>query len=135
GATGYLGTNYAGKVAAAAEALAREDFVFLHVEAPDETSHEGSLHKKIQAIEEFDRNIVGEMLAVARMHDQFRLLVLPDHATPVSLKTHHGAPVPFAVCGTGITREMPLGYSEKSAAGKPVITAVRLFDAFIHGSL
>jgi len=89
GATGYLGTNYAGKVAAAHDALSKEDFVFVHVEAPDETSHEGSLEKKIQAIEEFDKNIVGEVLKFRTEFPDLRILVLPDHATPVPLKTHH----------------------------------------------
>ena len=84
GATGYLGTNYAGKIAAARAALAEEDFVFLHVEAPDETSHEGSLQKKITAIEEFDKNIVGEMLKIQKDIANLQILVTPDHATPVS---------------------------------------------------
>jgi len=135
GATGYLGTNYAGKVDAAVQALSKEDFVFLHVEAPDETSHEGSLQKKIQAIEEFDRNIVGEMLKLSDVHEHFRLLVLPDHATPVSLKTHHAAAVPFAVRGTGINPDDVIAYCEKTAVGKPIMTAIALFDGFIKGAL
>ena len=103
GATGYLGTNYAGKIAAAKEALATEDFVYLHVEAPDETGHEGDLRKKIQAIEEFDRNIVGEILAWAEGRTDVRILVAPDHAAPVATKTHDGKPVPYAVCGSGVS--------------------------------
>jgi 2,3-bisphosphoglycerate-independent phosphoglycerate mutase len=133
GATGYLGTNYAGKVAAAREALKNEDFVFIHVEAPDETSHEGSLAKKIQAIEEFDRHIVGEMLAIAGEKGNLRLLVLPDHATPVTLKTHDAAPVPYAMCGPGVPRGDASEYSERVAAEKPLVSAVELFDQFIKG--
>ena len=133
GATGYLGTNYAGKIAAAREALQKEDFVFIHVEAPDETSHEGSLQKKIQAIEEFDRNIVGEMLAICADEGNVRLLVLPDHATPVAMKTHDAAPVPFAMCGPGIPCGDASAYSEKSAARKPLVSAVDLFEQFIKG--
>jgi 2,3-bisphosphoglycerate-independent phosphoglycerate mutase len=133
GATGYLGTNYAGKVAAARDALRSEDFVFIHVEAPDETSHEGSLKKKIQAIEEFDRHIVGEMVAMATEKGTIRLLVLPDHATPVVTKTHDASPVPFAMCGPGIIGGDALVYSEKAAAGKPIISAVDLFEQFIKG--
>ena len=135
GATGYLGTNYAGKVAAAIDALSRQDFVFIHVEAPDETSHEGSLHKKIQAIEEFDSFIVGEMLKAADALKEVRMLVLPDHATPISLKTHHGSPVPFTACGPGIRPDGGTAYSEKAAAEKPVIVAEKLFEAFINGVL
>jgi 2,3-bisphosphoglycerate-independent phosphoglycerate mutase len=133
GATGYLGTNYAGKVAAAKDALREGDFVFIHVEAPDETSHEGALQKKIQAIEEFDRNIVGEILALSAEHADFRMLVLPDHATPVAIKTHDATPVPYALCGTGIIPDETEAYSEKTAAGKPLMTAVDLFETFIKG--
>ena len=133
GATGYLGTNYAGKVAAAREALLREDFVFLHVEAPDETSHEGSLQKKIRAIEEFDRNVVGEMFSLSAELKNLRLLVLPDHATPVVMKTHDAGPVPFTMCGPGIPSDDAIGYSEKAAEGKPLISAVDLFEQFIKG--
>jgi 2,3-bisphosphoglycerate-independent phosphoglycerate mutase len=134
GATGYLGTNYAGKVAAAKEALATEDFVYLHVEAPDETGHEGDLRKKIQAIEEFDKNIVGEMLAWAGGRTDVRFIVAPDHATPVSTKTHDGKPVPFAVCGTGVSAGGFTAYSERAAAACPVVPAVELFQRFIKGS-
>lgn len=135
GATGYLGTNYAGKVAAACSALAEEDFVYLHVEAPDETSHEGSVQKKIRAIEEFDLQVVGEMLKFQKENPQVRILIAPDHATPVSLRTHHAAPVPYAACGPGIPAEKVPGYSEKTAAGKPVYSGMELFDRFIKGTL
>jgi 2,3-bisphosphoglycerate-independent phosphoglycerate mutase len=134
GATGYLGTNYAGKVAAAREALAKEDFVFVHIEAPDETSHEGSLEKKIQAIEEFDKNIVGEVFGLRDEFPDLRVMVLPDHATPVPLKTHHAAPVPFAVCGPGVDGDGSVSYCEKSAAGKKMYTGVTLFETFIRGN-
>jgi 2,3-bisphosphoglycerate-independent phosphoglycerate mutase len=133
GATGYLGTNYAGKVEAAHKALQEQDFVFIHIEAPDETSHEGSLYKKIQAIEEFDRNIVAEILNLRKEFKDLRILVLPDHATPVSLKTHHAMPAPFAVCGPAVGRGSAAFYSEKAAADKPCITAVSLFETFING--
>ncbi|MGA2507884.1 MAG: cofactor-independent phosphoglycerate mutase [Chitinispirillaceae bacterium] len=135
GATGYLGTNYAGKIAAARAALAEEDFVFLHVEAPDETSHEGSLQKKITAIEEFDKNIVGEMLKIQKDIANLQILVTPDHATPVSLKTHHAAPVPYTACGMGIYPEDISSYCEKTAAGKPVYSGPQLFDRLINGNL
>ena len=135
GATGYLGTNYAGKVAAARSALIEEDFVFLHVEAPDETSHEGSLQKKIKAIEEFDQNVVGEMLKFQKEVPSVRILVAPDHATPVSTRTHHAAPVPYAACGPGIRSENVLSYCENAARGKPVYPGTELFDRFIKGNL
>jgi 2,3-bisphosphoglycerate-independent phosphoglycerate mutase len=135
GATGYLGTNYAGKVAAAQTALEHEDFVFLHVEAPDETSHEGSLQKKIQAIEEFDRHIVGEMLRLARQERGLTIVVAPDHATPVSIRTHSGEPVPFVACGKNITPGSFTEYNEAAAAGTRIFTGPELFDRFVKGTL
>ncbi len=134
GATGYLGTNYAGKVAAAREALLNEDFVYLHVEAPDETGHEGDVHKKIQAIEEFDKHIVGEILALRAEIPDLRILVVPDHETPVSTKTHAGGPVPYAVCGPHVVPGAAAAYTEKEAAWAPVEPAVDLFERFIRGS-
>jgi 2,3-bisphosphoglycerate-independent phosphoglycerate mutase len=134
GATGYLGTNYAGKVAAAAEAMQEENFVFVHVEAPDETSHEGSLEKKLQAIEEFDKHIVGEILKLRHEQTDLRILVLPDHGTWLSLKTHHGAPVPFAVSGPGISPDASATYCERTATGCTMYDGVSLFETFINGN-
>ncbi len=134
GATGYLGTNYAGKVAAARAALAEEDFVFLHVEAPDETGHEGSSAKKIQAIEEFDLHVVGEILKLADEIGDLRILVAPDHATPISTMTHAADPVPYAVCGPGVEPGGAEAFSEASAAKEPIEPAVALFERFIAGA-
>jgi 2,3-bisphosphoglycerate-independent phosphoglycerate mutase len=133
GATGYLGTNYSGKIAAAQLALETEDFVYVHVEAPDETSHEGSLSKKIQAIEEFDKYIVGEMVAYMKDKPNIRILIAPDHATPISLKTHSGEPVPFLIAGSGVKVQANAAYSEKVARGKTVLTGPQLFESFIRG--
>ncbi|MDR2591789.1 MAG: cofactor-independent phosphoglycerate mutase [Chitinispirillales bacterium] len=116
GATGYLGTNYAGKVAAAIDAFnSGEDFVYLHVEAPDETSHEGSLDKKIQAIEEFDKYAVGEMLKYQSQTPNLRIAVSPDHITALSTKTHDASPVPFCICGDGIKVDGAKRYCEAEA--------------------
>ncbi len=136
GATGYLGTNYAGKVAAAVQALVEEDLVYVHVEAPDETSHEGSVERKIQAIEEFDRHVVGELLHAAVQIPRLRVLVAPDHATPISIKTHHAMPVPFAVCGPGVSHMAGAAevYHERAARPQPVYTGPALFDAFVAGT-
>jgi 2,3-bisphosphoglycerate-independent phosphoglycerate mutase len=131
GATGYLGTNYAGKVAAARAALQEGNFVFVHVEAPDETSHEGSLEKKICAIEEFDAQVVGPMLEIARSESAMRIAVLPDHATPISMKTHHAAPVPYAVCGNGVVADATAAYSERAARTSSVCTGVQLFERLV----
>jgi 2,3-bisphosphoglycerate-independent phosphoglycerate mutase len=101
GATGYLDTNYEGKTSAAIEALKTKDLVFVHVEAPDETGHEGSIDKKLKAVEDFDSQIVAPMLRHAKASDEpFTILILPDHPTPISLKTHTRDPIPFAIYRT-----------------------------------
>jgi 2,3-bisphosphoglycerate-independent phosphoglycerate mutase len=101
GATGYLDTNYEGKARAAIEALKTRDLVFVHVEAPDEAGHEGSIEKKLKAVEDFDSRIVAPVLKYAEASDEpFTILVLPDHPTPVSVKTHTRDPIPFAVYRT-----------------------------------
>jgi len=133
GATGYLGTNYAGKMQAARDALRREDFAFVHVEAPDETSHEGSLAKKLQAIEEFDAHVAAEGLKMCGEIADLRLMILPDHPTLLSTKTHDASPVPFAVCGAGIRPAGVQIYSEKSAQGATMYTGTTLFEEFING--
>ncbi len=117
GATGYLDTNYEGKVEAALSALERQDFVYLHVEAPDEASHEGSLEKKLQAIEDFDARVVGPVLAgLEDRGDPFRIAVLPDHYTPITVRTHTGEPVPFAVYDSKDGGDGVDAFSEAAAA-------------------
>jgi 2,3-bisphosphoglycerate-independent phosphoglycerate mutase len=97
GATGYTDTNYLGKAKNALTALQELDFMFLHVEAPDEMGHEGNLEGKIKAIEDFDEKIVGPILAGMPQFGAFRVMVLSDHPTPVELMTHGSEPSPFAV--------------------------------------
>jgi 2,3-bisphosphoglycerate-independent phosphoglycerate mutase len=133
GATGYLGTNYSGKMDAAEESLKTRDFAFVHIEAPDETSHEGILSKKIQAIEEFDSFVVSRGLSMCRENPELRIIILPDHPTLISTKTHDGSPVPFAVCGSGIATAGNTSYSEKTAAGTKVFTGEKMFSMFIKG--
>ncbi len=114
GATGYLDTNYAGKAAAAIEALKTHDFVYLHVEAIDECSHEGDLKLKMRAIEDFDREIVRPVMAALRGQD-VTFAVLPDHPVPIRERKHTTTPVPVAVCGPGIEADEVQSYSEKLA--------------------
>ena len=98
GATGYIDTNYEGKAAAALAALEKQDFVFVHLEAPDEAGHQGRLDHKIQAIEDFDQRIVGPIVAALRERQQpFRVVVTMDHFTPLSLQTHTSEPVPAMI--------------------------------------
>jgi len=115
GATGYYDTNYEGKAEAAIKSLDNNDFVFVHLEAADEAGHNGDLREKITAIERFDQLIVGAILKAFSHKKNFRILVLPDHATPVALKTHVADPVPFGIFGQGITARGFLNFSEKEA--------------------
>lgn len=95
GATGYFDTNYEGKGRSALRALERHDFVWVHVEAPDEAGHAGSIDEKIRAIENFDRLVVGTILDGMKKLDDFRLLCVPDHKTPIATRGHAAGPVPF----------------------------------------
>ena len=116
GATGYLDTNYAGKGAAAIEALKTHDIVCVHIEATDEASHEGRVDEKVKALEAIDRDIVAPIHQALKQSGEYRILVLPDHATPVSTKKHSHGWVPFAACGSGISQDSSLTYDEVSAA-------------------
>ncbi|MBI5145232.1 MAG: cofactor-independent phosphoglycerate mutase [Candidatus Omnitrophica bacterium] len=115
GATGYYDTDYQGKAKAALKCLEEKDFVFLHVEAPDEAGHNGDLREKIKAIERFDQLVVGTILNAFKGRDDFRILVLPDHATPISVRTHTADIVPFGIYGRGIEKGGFAQYSEKEA--------------------
>lgn len=121
GATGYLDTNYAGKVEAALRSLEEGDFVYLHIEAPDEAGHEGSLEKKIQAIEDFDRQVVGPMVEGLKRFPKVNLLVVTDHLTPIHVRTHVADPVPFLLvedlqASAAKTLRREGGYNERHAA-------------------
>ncbi len=138
GATGYLDTNYAGKVAAAVGALQDRDFVYLHVEAPDEASHEGNLRLKIEAIEAFDSQVVGPALAACREIGRIRVMAITDHLTPIAVRTHARGAVPFAICDLPGGQGGPQrGFCENSAAstGLFVKPGHMLMEAFINGSL
>ena len=119
GATGFLDTNFRGKAEYGLRALETRDFLFLHVEAPDEGGHMGDPRKKVEAIENFDEKVVGTILEGLRaMGGEWRVLVMPDHPTPCALKTHTSDPVPFVVYvsrdeqkARGVAR----GYNEKDA--------------------
>jgi 2,3-bisphosphoglycerate-independent phosphoglycerate mutase len=115
GATGYYDTTYKGKAEYALKALKDKDFVFVHVEAPDEAGHNGDLREKILAIENFDTFIVGGMLRHFKDLKNFRVMVLPDHATPLSLRTHSDEPIPFAIFGKDIEPGKFQAFNEKNA--------------------
>ena len=95
GATGMYDTNYEGKAEAALKALGKNDFVFVHVEAPDEAGHERDYVKKVKAIEDLDRRLLGKLLD--GLKEPYAIAVLPDHPTPITVGTHTRDPVPFAI--------------------------------------
>ncbi|RLB68287.1 MAG: cofactor-independent phosphoglycerate mutase [Deltaproteobacteria bacterium] len=118
GATGYLDTNYENKVRYTLDSLKEHDFVYLHLEAPDEASHEGSLEKKIQAIEDLDRRVIGPLVEGLREFSGFRMAVLPDHPTPIRTKTHSSGPVPYLLYDSENGQTGPYKeYCEATAAG------------------
>lgn len=115
GATGYYDTNYLGKAQYGIRSLKERDFIFIHIEAPDEAGHNGDVRAKMAAIENFDKYVVGTVLEEMRRHKDWRLLLLPDHTTPVSLKTHTAEPVLFALYGKGIEQDNIDEFNELAA--------------------
>ena len=116
GATGFIDTNYQGKASAAIEAIDKYDIVFVHIEAPDEASHNGSIELKKKAVEQIDKLVVGPVFEALQKYDSWRILVMPDHPTPVSTMAHSAEPVPFAMAGTGINGILHTTFSEANAA-------------------
>lgn len=117
GATGLSDTNYEGKADACLAALAEKDFVYLHVEAPDEAGHEGDAALKRKTIEDFDARCVGRVLAgLEREGIEATCAVLPDHPTPVAKRVHTRDPIPFAIWTPGVTPDGVTSYSEKACA-------------------
>ncbi len=118
GANGGLHTNYQGKGQAAVKALVEEDydFAYIHIEAPDEMGHQGSLEHKIQAIEAIDHFVVQTVVkGLEAANEDYRLLILPDHPTPIRLRTHTGDPVPFMLYDSRAPRQECWQYNEREA--------------------
>lgn len=117
GATGYLDTNYEGKVDYALESLNRVDLTMIHIESTDETGHVGDAKLKIQAIEDFDGRVVGRVLEGIKKFGDYKILVMSDHPTPIDIRTHINEPVPFAIYSSedeSVKNESYV-YTEKSA--------------------
>ena len=115
GATGYYDTDYEGKAKAALKGLRKRDMAFVHVEAADEAGHNGELRQKITAIENFDRLVVGTILEHAPVLGPVRILVMPDHPTPVEKRAHSAEPVPFLIWGEGVSPEPSATFGESAA--------------------
>ncbi len=116
GATGYYDTDYCGKAKNALETLENHDLVFIHVEAPDEAGHAGDLGEKMLAIERIDHRIVGKLLDELPSFNDYSLAILPDHPTPLSLKTHTSDPIPYSMCSTDNSSDYIMRYDEYSAS-------------------
>lgn len=115
GATAGLDTNYEGKGDAAIDALKEHDLVLVHIEATDEAGHAGNISAKIDAIHEVDAHIVGPIMRYLQEQEDYRLLVLPDHPTPIELRTHSADPVPFALCGSNVAPDHHETFTETQA--------------------
>lgn len=119
GANGSLHTNYEGKAQAAVKAVLEDgcDFVYVHVEAPDEMGHQGSVENKIQAIEALDSRVIAPIkAAMDASGEPYRLLIMPDHPTPIRCRTHTADPVPYILYDSTAQRKAVAQYSEKAAA-------------------
>jgi 2,3-bisphosphoglycerate-independent phosphoglycerate mutase len=121
GATGYLDTDYAAKGRAAVAALADHDLVCVHVEAPDEASHEGRVDEKVKALERIDEQIVGPLFEALPRHGEWRMLVSPDHRTTLKTRAHAHGMVPFVLAGTGIPSAGQNSYDEFTARASGLV--------------
>jgi len=133
GATGYIDTDYAAKGRYAIEALPTTDIICVHVEATDEASHQGDAAAKIEALAQIDRHIVAPLHAALKQQGDYRILVTPDHPTPLRTKTHSHGAVPFALCGSGVTADQATTYDEPTAGRSPLCFAEgwRLMSYFL----
>ncbi|MBI4684968.1 MAG: cofactor-independent phosphoglycerate mutase [Nitrospirae bacterium] len=136
GVTGWLDTNYVGKAEAALKALEKNDLVYIHVEAPDEAGHSGNYKDKIKAIEDFDALVVGTVMRGVRPFEEFRILVMPDHPTPIEVRTHTDEPVPFVIFDSRVKRKNEGAAFDESILEREDITVIeegyKLMDYFIH---
>lgn len=136
GATGTINTNYSGKVEAAMNSLKDgKDFVYIHIEAPDECGHRGEIYNKVKSIELIDKNIVSPVLKELSRYKDFKLLLLPDHPTPIKLRTHTSDPVPFLIYSKNNPIKHPhLSYNETDAkkTGYFINKGHKLMDYFLE---
>ncbi len=133
GATGFIDTDYQGKGTAAVEALKQYDIVFVHIEAPDEASHNGNAQMKKNAIEQIDKHIVGPVFEALQNYKSWRILVMPDHPTPVNSCAHSADPVPFAMAGDNISGILNTTFGESNAAksGFKIDNGYELMEYFL----
>ncbi|NTU72274.1 MAG: cofactor-independent phosphoglycerate mutase [Coriobacteriia bacterium] len=121
GVTGGSDNDYTGQTDGALAALEDHDLVVIHVESPDEEGHAGDTAAKVAAIEAIDRDVVSRVLAYAHSHGGVRILAMPDHPTPIEIKTHVGEPVPFLLWGPGVTANGATHYAEDAATASALV--------------
>ncbi|MBN2020613.1 MAG: cofactor-independent phosphoglycerate mutase [Sedimentisphaerales bacterium] len=133
GATGFIDTNFQGKGEAAINALEKYDIVVVHIEAPDEAGHLGNAELKKKAVEQIDKYIVGPVYEAIQKFPDWRIMVLPDHPTPVQSASHCGDPVPFAMAGTNISGVLQAGFTEPNArqSGLRIENGYELMEYFL----
>jgi 2,3-bisphosphoglycerate-independent phosphoglycerate mutase len=133
GATGFVDTNYEGKGSAAVKALDKYDLVFVHIEAPDEASHGGNAELKKRAIEQIDKYVVGPVFEALQNYKSWRILVMPDHPTPIRTGAHSAEAVPFAMAGTDVSGVLHATFSEANAAksGLKIEKGFELMEYFL----
>ena len=121
----------------AIKAIETHDLVLIHIEAPDEAGHEGNIQEKIRAIENIDKKIIGPVFDALQKYNEFRMLILPDHYTPISKKTHTSEPVPFTIYSTNSVKKSKLPFSESNAeqTGLRVKKGYELMSHFIKGDI
>jgi 2,3-bisphosphoglycerate-independent phosphoglycerate mutase len=138
GATGNIHTNFRGKAEAALAALqAGTDFVFIHIEAPDECGHQNQVDDKVRAIELIDDKVVKVIMeGLELLGEDYKVLVLPDHATPLALRTHTADPVPFVIYESGSVKDYPARVYDEDCADRSglfIKEGHKLMDYFITG--
>ncbi len=135
GATGYLNTDFKGKGKRAVQALDDYDLVTVHIEAPDEAGHNGDAQSKIRALEQIDEHIVGPILEKLRRLDHWKILVMPDHPTPVAKRTHTSTPPPYCFAGSSVALNAGVSFTEINAEnrGRHIANGYELMNLFING--
>lgn len=136
GATGYIDTNFDGKAQAAIRALEQgNDFVYIHLEAPDECGHRNELENKIKSLEIIDQKVIAPVLNALEQYDDYKVMILPDHATPIALKTHVSDPVPFLIYRKTGQAEHPVSLFDEENAAKTGIFIEQgdtIMDRFVN---
>ena len=137
GITGYLDTNYKGKADAALKSLKKVDLVYVHVEAPDEAGHSGKYKDKVKAIEDFDKLVVGTIIKGMKNFEEYKILLMPDHATPIEIRTHTDEPIPFVIFDSKKKRvNANAGFNEDILKRKNLVVfekGYKLMDFLIKG--